>query len=164
MLLSPGARAHLSAVSLANSGLICVVKYIMTGGLVMWPGNCSFSLCCATIEKPHFLHLQRGPLAGPTDADSIFCSILSLISYRCETRYGTLYVFKGDEMIWQCLPSLLSEYLLSKAVLCLVHLFFSLRVFLATFLACVSGTVEACEDIQMTWLQWFLPHYWIPFL
>lgn len=49
MLLSPGARGYLSAVSLDNSGLICVVKYIMTGGLVMWPGNCSFSLPCAKI-------------------------------------------------------------------------------------------------------------------
>lgn len=68
----------------------------MTGGLIAWPGDSIFFLCLMQQSwpkawKPHFLHLQRGPVADHSDADSISCSALSLISCRCETRCDHIF-------------------------------------------------------------------------
>lgn len=81
--------------------------------------------------KPHFLHLQCGPVADHSDVDSISCSALycHLSPATARTGMTLLFFFKGwwNDMT---VPSLLSEYYLSTTVLYFVHLFFS---FLCTY-------------------------------
>lgn len=154
LLLSPLAEAYLSAVPLDISGS---QKYMMTGGLVVWPGNI-FYLSFAAI---HTKGLKASLLASPVwpcgrpvtqiPSPALYCHLSPAASRPGMTLF---FFFQGW---WNDLtvPSVLSEYQLASTLL--IGFFFRCTSF-GYNIWLVYQTADS-EDIQMTWLQCPLPGF-----